>query len=33
MSPLSGTGIPGLGNIRRYSTPGGIESLYRATKD
>ena len=29
MSPLSGTGIPGLGNIRRYSTPGGIESLYR----
>lgn len=32
MSPLSGTGIPGLGNIKRYSTPGGIESLYRATK-
>jgi hypothetical protein len=29
MSPLSGTGIPGLGNIKRYSTPGGIESLYR----
>ena len=29
MSPLSGAGIPGLGNIRRYSTPGGIESLYR----
>ena len=33
MSPLSGAGIPGLGNIKRYSTPGGIESLYRATKD
>jgi len=33
MSPLSGTGIPGLGNIKRYSTPGGIESLYRATKN
>ena len=33
MSPLSGTGIPGLGNIKRYSTPGGIESLYRAKKD
>jgi len=32
MSPLSGTGIPGLGNIKRYSTPGGIESLYRAKK-
>ena len=29
MSPLSGTGIPGLGNIKRYSTPGGIESLYK----
>lgn len=29
MSPLSGVGIPGLGNIKRYSTPGGIESLYR----
>ena len=29
MSPLSGAGIPGLGNIKRYSTPGGIESLYR----
>ena len=29
MSPLSGTGIPGLGNIKTYSTPGGIESLYR----
>ena len=27
--PLSGVGIPGLGNIKRYSTPGGIESLYR----
>ena len=26
---LIGTGIPGLGNIKRYSTPGGIESLYR----
>ena len=33
MSPLSGTGIPGLGIIKRYSTPGGIESLYRATKN
>ena len=32
MSPLSGTGIPGLGNIKRYSTPGGIESLYRGSK-
>jgi hypothetical protein len=29
MSPLSGVGIPGLGNIKRYSTPGGIESLKR----
>lgn len=29
MSPLSGVGIPGLGDIERYSTPGGIESLYR----
>ena len=29
MSPLSGVGIPGLGNIKKYSTPGGIESLYR----
>ena len=29
MSPLSGVGIPGLGNIKRDSTPGGIESLYR----
>ena len=29
MSPLSGTGIPGLGNIKQYSTPGGIESLYK----
>jgi hypothetical protein len=29
MSPLSGVGIPGLGNIKAYSTPGGIESLYR----
>ena len=32
MSPLSGTGIPGLGNIKQYSTPGGIESLYRGSK-
>lgn len=29
MSPLSGGGIPGLDMIQRYSTPGGIESLYR----
>lgn len=29
MSPLSGTGIPGLGSIKAYSTPGGIESLYK----
>jgi len=29
MSPLSGVGIPGLGDIKRYSTPGGIESLNR----
>lgn len=29
MSPLSGAGIPGLGMIKQYSTPGGIESLYR----
>ena len=29
MSPLSGVGIPGLGSIKQYSTPGGIESLYR----
>lgn len=29
MSPLSGVGIPGLDMIQRYSTPGGIESLYR----
>jgi hypothetical protein len=29
MSPLSGVGIPGLGNIKKYGTPGGIESLYR----
>jgi len=29
MSPLSGVGIPGLDNIKKYSTPGGIESLYR----
>ncbi len=29
MSPLSGVGIPGLGRIKQYSTPGGIESLYR----
>ena len=29
MSPLSGSGIPGLGMIKQYSTPGGIESLYR----
>ena len=32
MSPLSGTGIPGLGNIKQYSTPGGIESLYRGNR-
>jgi hypothetical protein len=31
MSPLSGVGIPGLGRIKQYSTPGGIESLYRKT--
>ena len=29
MSPLSGVGIPGLGSIKQYSTPGGVESLYR----
>ena len=29
MSPLSGVGIPGLGNIKAYGTPGGIESVYR----
>ena len=29
MSPLSGVGIPGLGMIKQYSTPGGVESLYR----
>ena len=29
MSPLSGVGIPGLGSIKQYGTPGGIESLYR----
>ena len=29
MSPLSGVGIPGLGRIKQYSTPGGVESLYR----
>lgn len=29
MSPLSGVGIPGLGVIQQYSTPGGVESLYR----
>ena len=29
MSPLSGVGIPGLGDIKQYSTPGGVESLYR----
>lgn len=29
MSPLSGGGIPGLDSIKRYSTPGGIESVYR----
>ena len=29
MSSLSGVGIPGLGSIKAYSTPGGIESLYR----
>ena len=31
MSPLSGVGIPGLGVIKQYSTPGGVESLYRRT--
>jgi len=29
MSPLSGMGMPGQDMIQRYSTPGGIESLYR----
>ena len=29
MSPLSGSGIPGLGMIKQYSTPGGVEALYR----
>ena len=29
MSPLSRRGIPGAGSIERYSTPGGIESLYK----
>lgn len=29
MSPLSSMGMPGQDMIQRYSTPGGIESLYR----
>jgi len=29
MSPLSRSGLPGLGMIDRYSTPGGLESLSR----
>lgn len=29
MSPLSGTGIPGLGSIKAYSTPGGVDRLIR----
>jgi hypothetical protein len=29
MSPLSRRGIPGAGSIERYSTPGGIDSLYK----
>ena len=29
MSPLSRREIPGAGSIERYSTPGGIESLYK----
>ena len=29
MSPLSGVGIPGLGSIKQYSAPGGVESVYR----
>jgi len=29
MSPLSGLGMPGMGSIKQYSTPGGIESVYR----
>lgn len=32
MSPLSRRGLPGAGSIDRYSTPGGIESLYRGSK-
>ena len=29
MSPLSGTGIPGLGSIKAYRTPGGVDRLIR----
>jgi len=29
MSPLSNMGMPGQGMIQQYSTPGGIESLYK----
>ena len=32
MSPLSRRGLPGAGSIDQYSTPGGIESLYRGSK-
>ena len=32
MSPLSRAGIPGLGMINRYSTPGGLESLSRGRR-
>jgi soluble lytic murein transglycosylase-like protein len=32
MSPLSRRGLPGAGSIDRYSTPGGIESLYRGSR-
>ncbi len=32
MSPLSRRGLPGAGSIDRYSTPGGIESLYRGKR-
>ena len=29
MSPLSKLGIPGVGNIAKYSAPGGVASLYK----
>jgi hypothetical protein len=32
MSPLSKLGIPGIGNIAKYSAPGGVASLYNQGK-